>query len=36
VSENRSGGGCLLKRVENITTEGIKLPENVLPGKVCQ
>jgi len=27
---------CLLEGVESITIGGIKLPENILPSKVCQ
>jgi len=36
MSEDRSGGKCLLKSVESILTEGVKLPRNVLLGEVCQ
>jgi len=36
MSENRSGDECLLEGVESIMTEEVKLPKNVLPGKVCQ
>jgi len=36
VHENGSRGEYLLERVENITTGGIKLSVNVLPGKACQ
>ena len=36
MSNNRSRGECLLKRVESITTKEVKLPENVLLGEVCQ
>jgi len=35
MSEDRSGGECFLERVENISTEGVKLPRNVLPGEAC-
>ena len=34
VCEYESGDKCLLERVESIMTGGIKLPENVLLGKV--
>jgi len=33
MSENRSGGECLLERVESIMTRGVKLPENALLGQ---
>jgi len=36
MSNNKSRGECLLKRVESITTEEVKNPENVLPGEACQ
>jgi len=36
MSEDRSGGECFLKRVESILIEGVKLPKNVLSGKMCQ
>jgi len=36
ISEDRGGDECLLERVESITTGGVKLPRNVLPGEVCQ
>ena len=36
MSENRSRGKYLLERVESITTEGVKLPKNVLLGEMCQ
>ena len=36
ISENRSGGECLLERVESIMTGGVKLLENVLLDKMCQ
>jgi len=36
ISEDRGGDECLLERVESITTGGVKLPGNVLPGEVCQ
>ena len=36
MSNNKSRGECLLKRVESITTEGVKLPGNVLLGKLYQ
>ena len=36
MSKNRSRGKYLLERVESITTEGVKLPRNVLLSKMCQ
>ena len=36
MSEDRSGGKCLLERVESIMTGGVKLPGNVLLDEVCQ
>ena len=36
MSENRSRGEYLLEGVESILIEGVKLPENVLLGEVCQ
>jgi len=36
MSEDRCGGKCFLKRVESISTRGVKLPRNVLPDEVCQ
>jgi len=36
MSENRSRSKYLLERVESITTEGVKLPRNVLPDKAYQ
>jgi len=36
VSENRSRGKYLLKRVESITARGIELPDNILLNEVCQ
>jgi len=36
MSKNGSRGKCLLERVENITTEEVKLPENIFLDKVCQ
>jgi len=35
---SKNGGGCeyFLERIENIMIEGVKLPRNVLLGKVCQ
>ena len=36
MSENKSGGECLLERVESIMTREVKLPRNVLTGKACQ
>jgi len=35
MSENRSGGKCLLKRVESITTGRVELSKNVLSGEMC-
>jgi len=35
MSKNRSGGKCLLERVESITIEEVKIPENILLGKTC-
>jgi len=36
ISEDRCRGKCFLERVESISTGGVKLPRNVLPGEVCQ
>jgi len=36
MSEDRSGGKCLLERVKSIMTEGVELPRNVLLGEACQ
>jgi len=36
MSEDRSRDKCLLERVESITTGGVELPRNVLPGEACQ
>ena len=36
MSENRSRGKCLLKRVESITTGGVESSRNVLLGEMCQ
>jgi len=36
MSESRSRGKCLLEKIESIMTGGVKLPRNVLLGKVCQ
>jgi len=36
MSEDRCGSECFLKRVENIYTEGVKLPRSVLLGEACQ
>ena len=33
--EDRSKIEYLLERVESIMIEGIKLPENVFPSKIC-
>ena len=35
MSENKSRGKCLLKRVESIMTEGVELPRNVLLNEIC-
>ena len=35
ISENKSRGECLLERVESIMIKGVKLPKNVLLGKIC-
>ena len=35
MSEDRSRGECLFKRIESIMIEGVKLPRDVLPDKVC-
>ena len=35
MSENQSEGECFLERVESNLTGGVKLPRNVLLGKVC-
>ena len=36
MSKDGSRHSCLLKRIESITTEGVELLRNILPGKVCQ
>ena len=36
MSENKSGGECFLKRVENIMIRGVKLPRDVLLDKTYQ
>jgi len=36
MSKDRSGDKCFLEKVESIYTGGVKLPRNVLLGKVCQ
>jgi len=36
MSENRSRDECLLERIESIMTGEVKIPRNVLSGKVCQ
>ena len=36
MSEDRSRGECIFKRIESIMIEGVKLPRDVLPDKVCQ
>jgi len=35
MSENGSGGEYLLERIENITTEGVKLLRDVLSDEAC-
>ena len=34
ISENKSEGEYLLERVKSIMTEGVEIPENVLPDKL--
>ena len=36
MSEDKSGGKCLLERVKSIMTGGVELPRNVLLGEACQ
>jgi len=36
MSEDGSRRKCLLERIESITTGGVELPKNVLPGEMCQ
>jgi len=36
MSKDKSRDECFLERVESILTGGVKLPRNVLLGKVCQ
>jgi len=36
ISENRNRGKCFLERVKSISTGGVELPRNILPGEVCQ
>jgi len=36
MSENRSRDKCLPERIESIMTGRVKIPWNVLSGKVCQ
>ena len=36
MSENKSGGECLLERVESIMTGGVKILENILLGEMYQ
>jgi len=36
ISEDGSGGECLLERVESITTGEVELPKDVLLDEVCQ
>ena len=36
MSENKSRDKCFLERVESISTGGVKLPRNVLPGEAYQ
>ena len=35
MSKDRGRYKCLLERIESITTEGVKLPRNVLLDKIC-
>jgi len=36
IIKNRSGGKYFLERVESISTGGVKLSRNILPGETCQ
>ena len=36
MSENGSGGKCLLERIESIMIERVKLLRDVLLGEACQ
>ena len=36
MSEDGSEDEYLLERIESITTEGVKIPRDVLLGKMCQ
>jgi len=36
MSKDGSRGKCFLERIESITTEGVKLPRNILLGEVYQ
>jgi len=36
MSEDRSRDEYLLERIESITTEGVKLPKNILLNKACK
>jgi len=35
MSEDGSRDKCLLERVENITTGGVKISRNVFPDEIC-
>ena len=36
MSEDGSSSKCFLERVESITTERVKIPQNVLSDEICQ
>ena len=36
MSKDRSRGEYLLERIKSIMIEGVKLPRDILLGKVCQ
>jgi len=36
MSEDKSGGKCLLERVESIVIGRVEFPRNVLPGEIYQ
>jgi len=36
MSEDKDRDECFFERIESITTEGVELPRNVLPGKAYQ
>jgi len=36
MSKNRSRDKCFLERIESISTGGVKLPKNILPGEACK